>query len=102
MLLFLAVAISVAYVVWSMLLKYNEMSKVAVYKLAVPVFGVLAGWVIGGENIWTNPMLIVSMVMVSVGILLVNMSGSKKPVKTEKIIIQKQTENSEGAENNEN
>jgi len=102
MLIFLAVAISVAYVVWSMLLKYNEMSKVAVYKLAVPVFGVLAGWAIGGENIWTNPMLFVSMAMVSAGILLVNMSGSKISEKAKIIKIEKQTENSEGEKINEN
>ena len=76
-LLFLSVAIAIAYVLWSMLLKYNEMSKVAVYKLAVPVFGVLSGWIIMNEPVWENPMLIVSMVMVSLGILLVNMSGNK-------------------------
>ena len=73
---FLSASIAVAYVIWSLLLKYNHMSKVAVYKFAVPVFGVLSSAVLLGEDVFSWVTLL-SMALVSVGIMLVNLSGVK-------------------------
>ena len=70
-LLYLALSIAAAYVIWSILLKYNPVSEVTVYKFAVPVFGVLASAVLLGEDIFT-PRIIISLVAVALGIVLVN------------------------------
>ena len=70
-LLYLAFSIASAYVIWSVLLKYNPVSEVAVYKFAVPVFGVLASAVLLGENIFT-PRILISLAAVAGGIVLVN------------------------------
>ena len=79
-LLYLAFSIAAAYVIWSILLKYNPVSEVTVYKFAVPVFGVLASAVLLGENIFT-PRILVSLAAVAFGIVLVNYRGKKsKPV----------------------
>ena len=70
-LLYLAFSIASAYVIWSVLLKYNPVSEVAVYKFAVPVFGVLSSAVLLGENIFT-PRIMLSLAAVAAGIALVN------------------------------
>ena len=71
MLLFLACSISGAYVLWSLLLKYNEVSTVTVYKFAVPIFGVIASVVILREKS-IDLVTVLSMILVSIGIFLVN------------------------------
>ena len=70
-LLYLAFSIASAYVIWSVLLKYNQVSEVTVYKFAVPVFGVLSSAVLLGENIFT-PRIMLSLAAVAAGIALVN------------------------------
>ncbi len=71
-LVYLAFSIAAAYVVWSILLKYNPVSEVTVYKFAVPVFGVLASAVLLSENIFT-PRIMFSLLAVATGIVLVNL-----------------------------
>ena len=70
-LLYLAFSIAAAYVIWAILLKYNPVSEVTVYKFAVPVFGVLASGILLGENI-LRPGIILPLIAVAAGIILVN------------------------------
>ncbi|MCI8388276.1 MAG: DMT family transporter [Clostridiales bacterium] len=71
-LVYLAFSIAAAYVIWSILLKYNPVSEVTIYKFAVPVFGVLVSGLLLGENI-LQPRILISLAAVATGILLVNL-----------------------------
>ena len=76
-LLYLAFSIAAAYVIWSVLLKYNQVSEVTVYKFAVPVFGVIASAVLLGENIFT-PRIMLSLAAVALGIVMVNSKNMRR------------------------
>lgn len=76
-LLYLAFSIAAAYVIWSVLLKYNQVSEVTVYKFAVPVFGVIASAVLLGENIFT-PRIMISLAAVALGIVMVNSKNIRR------------------------
>jgi drug/metabolite transporter (DMT)-like permease len=77
-LLYLSFSISAAYVIWALLLQFNDISKVSVYKFAVPVFGVISSGLLLGEQVWTIRMA-ASLVLVSLGIIAVNRRpGGKK------------------------
>ena len=76
-LLYLAFSIAAAYVIWSVLLKYNQVSEDTVYKFAVPVFGVLASAVLLGENIFT-PRIMISLAAVALGIVMVNSKNMRR------------------------
>lgn len=81
-LIYLAFSIALAYVIWAVLLKYNPVSEVTVYKFAVPLFGVLVSGLLLGEDIW-NLKTAVSLAAVAAGILLVNFRPKKS--ETEKL-----------------
>lgn len=72
LLAFLSASVAVVYVLWMLLLKYNDVSEVAVYKFGVPVVGVLASGILIGENILTRN-TVAAMVLVAVGIAAVNL-----------------------------
>ena len=80
-LLYLSFLSAVAYSLWGVLLKYNPLSKVAVYGFMIPVFGVLLSqWILteqGGVSSWR---LCGALALVSIGIFLLNYSFSKKSV----------------------
>lgn len=72
-LLELALVSAISYTVWTILLKYNPVSKVAIYGFTIPVFGVIISAIILKEadhllNIGT----IASLALVCVGIFVVN------------------------------
>ncbi|MDE6148667.1 MAG: DMT family transporter [Ruminococcus sp.] len=71
LLLYLAVLSAVAFSIWTALLKYNPVGKVAVFGFSIPVFGALLSAVILRENIfsWNN---LISLCLVSIGIYIVN------------------------------
>ena len=51
-LLYLAAVSAIAYTVWSVLLKYNPVSRIAVYMFLQPVFGVLLSLLFfGGSDV---------------------------------------------------
>ena len=62
-----------AYSVWSLLLKYNPVSKVTVFGFMTPVFGVVLSAVFLGEAA-SMPWLqsLIALVLVSAGIYIVN------------------------------
>lgn len=71
MLLYLACISAVAYTLWGILLKYNPVSKVAVFGFMNPVFGVILSAVLLGETEqasgWKN---IIALILVCIGIYL--------------------------------
>ena len=77
MLLWLALVSAVAYSLWGILLKYNPVSKVAVFGFMNPVFGVLlSAWLLGEhDSLGLN--CLVSLVLVCIGIYVVNRNSSK-------------------------
>lgn len=72
MLMYLAFLSAVAYSVWSILLKYNPVSKVAVFGFMNPVFGVLLSAVLLSEYTTLSYMSLLSLVLVCIGIYIVN------------------------------
>ncbi len=71
LLLYMAALSSVAYTLWGMLLKYNDISKVSMFHLLTPVFGMMLSGIFLKENIITFPN-ISALVLVCAGIAIVN------------------------------
>lgn len=73
LLLYLGLISAVAYTLWSILLKYNPVSRVTVFGFMIPVFGVLLSAVFLGESSqalsWN---VLAALVLVSFGIFIVN------------------------------
>ena len=72
MLLYLALLSAVAYSLWSVLLKYNPVSKVTVFGFLNPVFGSVFSVIFLDETEAFGISAFVSMILVSVGIYIVN------------------------------
>ena len=76
--LFLGFISAGAYTFWSILMKYNDVSKVAVFEFLYPIFGVAISAVVLGEGVEaTNVNTLIAMLLVIVGILLVNRNINK-------------------------
>ena len=72
-LLYLALLSAIAYSVWGILLKYNPVSKVTVFSFMIPVFGVLLSGLLLSESSNVSPLnLVITLVLVSTGIVLLN------------------------------
>ncbi len=76
-LLWLALVSAAAFSVWTALLKYHEASKISVFNLLVPVIGTVLSGLLLGENVFRIETL-VSLLLISGGIVLVNLNVSKK------------------------
>lgn len=83
-LVYLSFLSAVAYAVWGVLLKYNPASKVSIYNFTTPVFGSILSYIfLVEERANINPInLVVSLVIVSAGILLLNINLKKKEAPT--------------------
>ena len=68
MLLWLSFVSSAAYTIWGLLLKYNDVSRVAVFGFSNPVFGVLLSAVLLDEGSRIGPEAIGALFLVCVGI----------------------------------
>lgn len=77
MLMYLAAMAGIAFMLWTMLLFHNDVSRVAVFNLLIPVFGAMWSGIFLGENIFTITNIL-SLMLVSSGILIVNIRGRKK------------------------
>ena len=72
-LVYLAFVSAVAYSLWGLLLKYNPISKVAVFGFMNPVFGViLSAWLLDEREQAFGVLSIISLALVCVGIYIVN------------------------------
>lgn len=68
-----------AYTLWGVLLKYNPVSRVAIFGFMNPVMGVLlSAWILGENNEAFSVIGVVSLVLVAVGILIVNLGKGKE------------------------
>ena len=65
-----------AYTLWSILLKYNPVSKVAVFGFFNPVFGVILSTLILQEGTSFNLKTFMALALVCVGIITVNYKTS--------------------------
>lgn len=77
LLIYMALLSSLAFGLWSQLLKYNKISTISVYNLLTPIFGTLLSGIILKEDIYSFNKII-SLVFVSLGIYLVNFNKGDK------------------------
>ena len=76
LLLYMAFISAVAYTLYSILLKYNAVSRVAVYNFTNPLFGVLLSALILGEKNQAFSVLgLLALLLVTIGIVMVNRTG---------------------------
>ena len=77
--LYLSFAAAFAQTLWSVLLKYNDVSKVSVFRLTIPIFGAsLSALFVPEEEISVS--VIISLILVCVGITLANTTQKTKTV----------------------
>lgn len=69
------IVISVGFLLWFWVLSIYPVADMAVFSFLAPVFGVLFGWVLLGENISIN--LLLALTFIAAGIVLVNWPGKK-------------------------
>ncbi len=82
LLIYMAALSSVAFVVWSELLKYNKIGTIAIFNFLTPVFGTLLSAIFLGENIFDIRILI-ALILVCLGIFLIyRVKEEKAEVKT--------------------
>lgn len=67
-----------AYTLWSILLKYNNVSKISVYKFMNPIFGVVLSYILLNENSQMGWQTMVALILVCIGIYVVNIGDSRK------------------------
>lgn len=79
LLFYMACISAVAYTLWSVLLKYNPASKVAVFSFMNPLFGVMLSALILKENSQAFSLIgLTSLVLVCIGIYIVNKSSTEE------------------------
>ena len=61
-----------AYTIWSILLKYNNVSKISAYKFMNPVFGVVLSFIILQEKSQLGIQTVIALILVCAGIYVVN------------------------------
>ena len=76
LLLYLGFISAAAFSIWALLLKYNAVGKVTIYKFSIPLFGVFLSYVflkerVGGTNV------IIAIILVIVGIIMINTEPKK-------------------------
>ena len=77
-LVYLAFISAMAYTLWSILLKYNPVSRVSVFGFLNPLCGVvLSALILGEQNQAFNPVGLASLVLVCLGIYIVNSTAKK-------------------------
>ena len=79
MLFYLACISAVAYSLWGILLKYNPVSKVAIFGFTNPVFGVLlSAWWLGEGSAELGWNALLALILVCIGICIVNVKFEKQ------------------------
>jgi len=72
----LSLVSAVAFLLWTILLRHHPVSRISVFNMLIPIFGTLWSGILLGEDIfkWQN---LVSLILISAGIVLVNSKGEK-------------------------
>ncbi len=78
LLAYMAFISAVAYSLWGLLLKYNPVSRVAIYGFSNPVFGVILSAILLDEGGRINAIVLLSLALVSAGIYLVNVYDASR------------------------
>ena len=79
LLLYMAFISAAAYTLYSILLKYNPVSRIAVYNFSNPLFGVLlSALILGEKNQAFSLSGLLALFLVSAGIIIVNRSGESR------------------------
>ncbi|MBU3196329.1 DMT family transporter [Clostridium algidicarnis] len=77
LLLYLGFISAAAFSIWTVLLKYNGVGKVTIYKFSIPLFGVFLSYVFLGErSLGTN--VVIAVILVILGIILINTEPKAK------------------------
>lgn len=79
LLIYMALISAIGFSIWTALLKYNPVGKVAIFGFSIPVFGVLLSAIFLGEHFWSLKNLS-ALICVSVGIIIVNLPEAKEAV----------------------
>ena len=77
-LIYLALISSVAYTLWGILLKYNDVSKISIFGFMNPVFGVVLSAILLGEYSQLGIKYVLALLLVSAGIVIVNLNMKDK------------------------
>ena len=77
LLLYMGFISAAAYTLWSVLLKYNDVSKVSVYKFMNPIFGVFLSYILLGESSQMGWQTVLALALVCIGIYVVNKRSVK-------------------------
>lgn len=77
LLIYMAMLSAVAFSIWTLLLKYNPVGKVAVYSFSVPVFGVVMSGIFLREP-FLSVKNIAALILVCGGIMIVNAPGERR------------------------
>ncbi len=77
-LVFLGFVSAASFSLWTALLVYNDAGKIMIYNLLIPVFGTMWSYIILGEKEIFDPLYIVSLALICIGIVLVNITDRKK------------------------
>lgn len=73
---YLALISSVSFAIWTVLLKYNDVSIISTFTLMIPVFGTITSGIVLNENIYTLTNLI-SILLVMIGIVFINYKSKR-------------------------
>lgn len=76
LLLYLAFVSAAGFSMWTSLLKYNPVGKVAIYKFTVPLFGVILSYIILNERL-LGARVILSVILVSTSIIFINLDRKR-------------------------
>nr|MBP3283568.1 DMT family transporter [Treponema sp.] len=80
---YLAFISACAYSLWGILLKYNDVSKVVIFGFLNPVFGVILSMIFLHERGQNAVIVAISLVLVSIGIVVVNRKEKQKSLSEE-------------------
>lgn len=78
LLIYMGFISAAAYTLWSILLKYNPVSKISVYKFMNPIFGVVLSYVLLQEKSQMGWQTLVALMLVCIGIYVVNTADKGK------------------------
>jgi len=75
--IYLALISSILFTIWSLMLKYHKPTSMTISKFSIPIFGTILSILILPEAVFTIELLL-SLTLVSVGIIIVNLTPRTK------------------------
>ncbi len=76
LLIYLSFISAAAFSIWTILLKYNPVGKISIYKFTIPIFGVFLSYILLGERL-LGTKVVVSVILVSMSIIFINLDKKK-------------------------